>query len=450
MITISEYRNYRAVFSPKEKTLTEDEFLSVLTQHTRAPSKDSVPLFSPTRLAPVDKDRCKHTRTSKSGSHRCDASVVELTALVFDADQGTDEDIARCHAALTEANYTHVFYSTFSYDPAGPKQAYRLAVLVDRPVTPEEFKGVRASFIAAYAVPCDPKSSAGVSHSYYYPAAPLDGVPRVLQHRGAAAPVDKYVAELEIINREACFVELDSPKHQPPIEALRAECRRYIQRNPGTPTATLLTAMLNGTPLSSAGGRHAAAIELRGKLCGLFTDVDPFCLYELARDSLEAMSDGDRDFSLEFAEGIEEYQDELFARDENSIEKRHPVGMLFPKHPESAAAQTALVEEVRTVLRNRLSRYDEQPDKKRIASAMVEGKTILAPDMNRAVWLLLANANYFPIETYVRLLEPCICESTVGPNRLRQLLVEASYEIEQSNRNTSEFFARESAGKESQ
>lgn len=429
-IALCDFKSYRAIYRPDAQVLPFRKLLARLTTHERTESKDSVRLFAPVRLQPVADDQCKHAREEGGfiKAHRCDASVAAVTCLVFDADQGDERDIQRCHARLKEADISHVFYSTFSYSPLKDKAAYRLVVFTAREIKPEEFKSLRLNVIAAFEVPCDPGSSAGISHSYYWPAAKPTATVSTLQHIGGELNVDQYKGVDHAVTKKALFVagEHSERKCKPAPDVLRREALAWAERERGFP---VLHIALSGAPLAEPGGRHAAVMKLRSKLCGRFTDVDPESLYELVADSLAATSVAGRDLSLEFADGIEEYQDRLFAQDEEAIEALRPAGYKPPAGLVSAEGEASALRRIRAVFSGRAEEYKKRGDldKARVATAIHRQTPLPTHEIGRAVWMVTAVIPDYPIKTYVEALEKLLSESTIGVGRLRQLVTEAIY-----------------------
>lgn len=434
MIEITQFQTYRSIRKPDPLCLPLEELFALLTTHITVDAKEDVKLFAPAVFQRVDKDGCKHAREDGGAvhAHRCDASVKYITALAFDADQGTEDDVRAAHRALIGANISHVFYSTFSYDPSNPGRApYRLVVLINRPIMPAEFKGVRLNVIKAFGIPCDAGSSAGVSHSYYWPSRRPGGVCSVLVHSGNVLDVDSYLGEDEEVTKAALYTER-SGLNQAALEVLRQEC--------AASSNLLIQRMLDGKPIGTEGNRHGTVMSLRAKLCGLFTDVDPNLLCELAREALEATNEGERDFCEEFLEGLEDYQGQLFAQDEAAIAKLRPVD--FPPFPVlDAFAQAAGVDHVRAVLGTRVKDYRDRGEmaKASTAKAVARQEPLSRAATNQAVWMMVAFTPDYPPSVYVDVLRTCLVGSSIGPDRARQLVTESLYKQHAAKKSEDDF-----------
>lgn len=429
-VSASRFPAVSGIFNPTPISLP---FTTLLT-HRRVAAKNSLPLFAPAVFDPVPAASCRHSRTGPIGPHRCDASVREVTALVYDADAGTLADIQLAHDLLKSKNISHVFYSSHSYDPAkalsGGKANFRLVVAVDRPVRPEEFKGVRATVLRAFAVPAEETVCAGISHSYYYPSCPPDIEPVTLAHIGSLLPVDEYLGSIES-RTSVAYVEIEEYA-QPSLAMLRAELEAYLATDrPSDSTRLQFRCVLDGRPLyATEGERHAAVIILRGKLVGRFTDVDPDLLVELVTPCLNALNTDGRDFVAEFSSGLAAYQNDLLASDEAGIEASKP-NTYQPPTPLAAGSQPSVVERFRAnVLTTRAAtlRRRGEEEKAELLTKILKGQSLeTLANVNRAAWVVFAAEPNYPLEVYVEVLRPSIKDTVVGPTRLKQILTTAAY-----------------------
>src|SRR4051812_42263324 len=106
-IPLTLYTSYRNTTKFETRSFDWDGLVSLFADHTRLQVKNEGPGFGPYVLEAPPFPCSKH---QKSGPHRCNSCVQELTAAVYDADAGTPEQVVACSDKLTAENVTHFWY----------------------------------------------------------------------------------------------------------------------------------------------------------------------------------------------------------------------------------------------------------------------------------------------------------------------------------------------------
>lgn len=281
---------------------TWDALVRRFSTHTPLPSKEASSGFGPyvthAPASPCVKHKSGPIRT---GPHRCNACVSEVTLLVCDADQARSMDeVLACDARLADAGLARHWYSSFSFHPA-TRPAFRLILPLERPVAAAHWKDFRAEFLARYGIPADPKSSSSVSHYYHAPSRRPDwSEPVVLTGGGNPVPVPAQSAptsrRLMPEPRAVDLGEYEPPEEPtepvnvvPLLEELRARLSR-MKRNPAQEyKARLLERCLAGEELETHGARNEATLILTGVVAYAIPD-QPLSVYRhILAPSVEAM-----------------------------------------------------------------------------------------------------------------------------------------------------------------
>jgi hypothetical protein len=284
---------------------TWEQLTQRFARHERLASKDRAPGFGPYVLRPPDlpcrrhKDKTKAQRVVRSHAHRCDSCVTGLTLAVFDADIGTEQDVADCDARLAASGLARLWYTTYSHGADGAV-AYRLIIPLDGMVQPDAWSQFRQAVIAQYAVPASPLQCGGRSHFYYTPSCPPDATPVTRTGLGTPLRVADYTLPLSV----------EAPRRPPPVddydyppepvepvdlEPLRGELRRQATKLLRSRTESdhrrggLLVSMLAGKQLAQHGDRNTALWDLTGMLAWRAPGHSVGTYKRLMFESMEAM-----------------------------------------------------------------------------------------------------------------------------------------------------------------
>ncbi len=239
------------------------DLVRLLTTHIEVPSKNQAAGFTPARLIP-------------HGPRR-DSSVLEMTMFVFDADQGTHQDVADAGSRLGRANVSHIIYS--SYSCSQDRAAYRIVVPLAEPLRNlRAYPALRADFIERYQIPAAEHQCKGLSHFYYLPSRPVNG-PRPVAYAYQAQPLalPDFAAKADRTPRpprpftpppEADVIELG-----PIRTALESRYRSLARRkdSQAKDKATWLKRVLNGEALAPHGQRDVVT----KRVCGMVTWAAP-------------------------------------------------------------------------------------------------------------------------------------------------------------------------------
>lgn len=243
--------------------------LRTLFTHRVYSRKDQAPMFVPARYHTAE---CRH-QTDRP--HKCNSCVQMMQLCVFDMDQGSASDVLRTLAKLEEDNVAFIAYTTFSYPE---KNAWRLILQPSNPIPAEYWAQYRLSLIGKYAIPCDPKTSTGVSHGYYLPSKKADQHHSYYEQLGPRfGPVTfdlacvKPVLVRRVTNRQEgeSLKGIDEAGNRttPPgarygLGGSRFQDLKNIVRSASVKmndsNATLVTKWLRGQALAEKGGRRQA------------------------------------------------------------------------------------------------------------------------------------------------------------------------------------------------
>lgn len=251
--------------------LTWPEFMTRLGTSREAKDKFSVPGFGAHTLLP--------------GKSRAADWVTAVTALVFDVDAGTPEQVAASLSSLTESGLSFFAYTSHSH--TAPKPAWRFVIPVTRPMTTAEYPGLRRAVIQRFAIPCKPNQSGDASRFWFSPSHPPGGNPESRCFAGAPLDVDA------ITPLAPDLPPLSAPSREVPLSAvpmpeeIHAELLRIAKRKPHR--AEAIYRLVEGRPLADAGARNDTALRVCGILAFAFPDVPIPSLLDLMRPSLTAM-----------------------------------------------------------------------------------------------------------------------------------------------------------------
>lgn len=245
-------------------------------------------LFGPYALVDPSSPCTKHAGRPRAKRHKCNSAVEAVSLLVFDADEGTAEQIDACRKRLTDAGIEHIWYSSYSWSSSKP--AYRLVVPPSHSIPHHMFARVRREFIDTYAVPADPSKSSGLCHSYFEPSSP-DGrgvfvhVPGTVWTAPAVTPapvVPSVVTDYEPPDDPTEPVDL-----APLVDRLRKRARKLAGSSPEK--AALLRACLEGKPLAGPGARNNSAFRVAGMIAAVLTEQPVGVIEAIMRPSVDAM-----------------------------------------------------------------------------------------------------------------------------------------------------------------
>lgn len=165
------------IYSKGEAVTTTEVELEgfIYSQNLKASSKDAVPAWSPCVFKPLSR---KHD------------DAIEVSALVFDFDKATVEQLARTRNVLQRAGIEHLWHTSFSHTPEKPK--WRLIVALDRAVKPDEWKRFWAQANRAFGVSeFADQSGETIGRFYYVPCGPNGA--EITYYSGTKVPVDDLV-----------------------------------------------------------------------------------------------------------------------------------------------------------------------------------------------------------------------------------------------------------------
>ena len=222
---------------------------------------------------------------------RLDASVLRMTMLVYDADEGTHEDMAACMDLVKSEGLCSLLYSSYSY--SATKAAYRLIFPLARHTHPDEFKPIRLAVGEHFRVPYNPQKCAGLSHFYFVPSHPPGAAYVFVETAGQFLDPSRYLKAAGPTRHRLPHVALKDfePPPEPEIpESLDVYRIRLAARTTyGDEKAELVRKLLDGEPLAEHGGRTLATLRVAGMLAHMFRKASVGTLLRLMDPSLTAM-----------------------------------------------------------------------------------------------------------------------------------------------------------------
>ncbi len=267
--------------------------------HVVVPAKKKPPGFGPYVLKPPALTCMNHGGIPRSGPHRCDECVKEMTLLVFDVDQGTEADAKRTDDLLQAQGIGRLWHSTFSHSITKP--SYRLIIPLLRPIAPEHYTHVRLVVLRQFQIAADMVACSGKSHFYFMPSRPPWGIPPVTRWTDGR-PYDAATAlELAapIIPRRPVaqlpedWEPPDDPKASVPQKVLRAELEHRLSRmskdRSDGQRAIYLQRLLAGEQLDTPGHRNVATLKTTGLIAYALPMAQWSDLLTLMKPSMDAM-----------------------------------------------------------------------------------------------------------------------------------------------------------------
>lgn len=299
MISYTEYRSLYDLDTTQTVTETWEEMVRKFSTHLRLQKKDLAPGFGPYVLKPTEPCTRHKDRKPRTWPHRCDDSVQEITLAVFDVDVGTQDDIVECALRLNVHNITHLWYTSYSYNPNSERPAFRLVIPLSEPVSPDRWTAVRAGIASKFSVPCDLKQCGGLSHFYYQPSCPPDADPIVDSLPGRFLdPADvPHVAVPATRTRLPSLNEWVPPEDPPPgtpidlaqdLERLEARYRS-LSHGKSKDKALILRRLLDGKELAEHGKRNDTTTIAAGVLASTLPGRPLAVLKALIWPSYQAM-----------------------------------------------------------------------------------------------------------------------------------------------------------------
>jgi hypothetical protein len=104
------------------------------------------------------------------GCRRNNAHVAGIGLAVFDVDQGDAASVAESRRRIEAAGLAQHWYTSVSFDPAAPKQNWRLIIPLAEEVSEAGWQRIRADFIRAFRLAVEENKCNGFSHAYFLPA----------------------------------------------------------------------------------------------------------------------------------------------------------------------------------------------------------------------------------------------------------------------------------------
>ncbi len=168
---------------PKPARLPRADLIKRMASHRRGDQKD-VGGWSAARY--------------KDDARRGSDGVEAATALVFDIDGASPEQVEAMKSRLEAEGVASQITSTFSHEPDCP--SLRLVIYVSREVSPSEYPRVWNGVVHHYQIPADP-AARDVSRLWFLPAA-REGAPVVrLQQDGPTLDPDAFLPSNDDIER---------------------------------------------------------------------------------------------------------------------------------------------------------------------------------------------------------------------------------------------------------
>lgn len=271
--------------------------VELFTTHLVMGAKDHTPGFGPYSVrAPLTPCTTHPDGKSRVQPHRCDSSVRALTLAVFDADEGSPQDLDTTRGLIASAGLAQVWYTTHSYRPDQAKPSWRLVLPLATPVHPSRWKKTRETLLTRFRIPALPGKCSGASHFYYLPSHPPGVVPLTFVAPGQALDLGADVAKPALRSEVAVEVEAWDPDEELPngydLEPIRTALRKRVaslKRAQELEKAERLRTILDGKPFPD-GRRREDSFRVCGMLAWACPEVPLAALAHLLRPTYEAMA----------------------------------------------------------------------------------------------------------------------------------------------------------------
>lgn len=297
MISYTRFPHVTDIYSPQDVTQSWEDFVAAFSEHEEMEEKDDAGVFGPYTLKVPEKP-CKHR---PGVEHRCDHSVAQITLAVFDADQGTEDDMGMCLLRLNAAGFAYMAVSSHSYplNKEG-KVPYRIIVPLETPLDKYSWKSFREELIKTYGIPADLAKCSGWSHLYFLPTC------------RPGADRDVYVASGHLLDpttvphttdRKELLVEAAMTdwkaveQEEGPVDL--TEIRRKLlneagglvrRKNPmDVQKGEWLQRCLRGEAIAEHGSRDEATMRVAGMLAWRLPDLSHKAIFAIMVESVRAM-----------------------------------------------------------------------------------------------------------------------------------------------------------------
>jgi hypothetical protein len=165
---------WRDLIPTRTQSYTLHELVDVFTRHTPAEDKKQVGMYGPHALhdpLPVPCTNPRHEGTTLP--HRCDNAVKHLSVAVFDADEGTWEDVVMSRQRISAAGIAQIWHTSHSYGAApAAKEPWRLLLPLSKPLEPGAWYAFRLELLERFKIPAARGKCSGRSHPWYLPSYP--------------------------------------------------------------------------------------------------------------------------------------------------------------------------------------------------------------------------------------------------------------------------------------
>jgi hypothetical protein len=241
-----------------------------------------------------------------AGKARRDSDVAEIHALGLDVEKQTDAQIANALKAIE--GYEWIAYTTHKHAAACAGGGTRLRIILPLavPISPSRLPQIYKALDALTLGVSDPKCR-NASRLFFLPSTFDPAVAWTHRNAGAFLNAD----DLERLQPAARVVDLaDDSGRLSSVElgSLLARCHSLFRSMREGPLKEFARRLADGRPLSDAGGRHEAIVDLTWHLATKIPEI-PDCVIEaLFAPSCDAMRAADPN-SPEVAEAVRAYAD---------------------------------------------------------------------------------------------------------------------------------------------
>lgn len=287
---------------PTEAIETWESIVVRASKHASLLRKEDSAGFGPYRMHP-------------GAVHRRDASVAEMTLLVFDADAATSMDeVHACVGRIQQAGVAQHWSSTYRFD-GHEYLGFRLLLPISRPVAPEDWPSFRRSVLARYQIPAKVEQCSGKSHYYHLPSCPPGATPLVISRPGAPLEVATVPQAPQAPKPTLTLGTFEPPEEPtapvdvtPLLQRLRDRAtalRRRTTDNDAPRKAQLLERVLAGAPLAGPRERNNATTSATALMVyALPSDTPLSVLMHIVGPSVQAMIDEGSSLTEREVEGM--------------------------------------------------------------------------------------------------------------------------------------------------
>lgn len=237
------------------------------------------------------KSRTAWSPARLSEPYRCNANVLEVTALVGDCDHLTAAQMQLVAEKLQPYNY--IAYTTHNHQ-GGDDNSFRVVLEIEQPVPAAQWRGFLAAAVEDLGVPFDPTCK-DLSRVYYFATIPAGRDSFSTTNAGAPYRLPEG-AEVLPDAPETAPDAPGAPGSPPEVHADLATLRKVLAarcatlKRAGDERHDLVARVLEGRPLAQVGNRDNTILSVAGIMAfALPVQASADAMLEILRPSLTAM-----------------------------------------------------------------------------------------------------------------------------------------------------------------